>query len=235
MLRGTDFSETSRIVTFLTPSRGKFACMAKGARRPKSGVAAALDTLNRVEIVYYWKDGREVQQLGETSLLSNYPATKRDLDKSAYAALPAELVLHIARDNEPSDALYRVFVAGLDSSESWQGDRRTHCAWQVHHLLIAAGFAPSLTLCGGCGAPLTRAAGFAYASGACCTNCPADAPLSQPLWVQLKTFEGASTCPAFVLESGGLRLLARYASYHIERDFRSMRVIEEMVGAPNPN
>ena len=69
VLRGVDFSETSRIVTFLTPGRGRLACLAKGARRRRSPFQAMLDTLNRDEIVYYWKDGREVQQLGEAALL----------------------------------------------------------------------------------------------------------------------------------------------------------------------
>lgn len=235
VLRGVDFSETSRIVTFLTPGRGRVACMAKGARRPRSGVAAALDTLNRVEIVYYWKDGRQVQQLGEASLLTSYPKTKKDLEKSAYAAFPVELALNLAHENEPSEDFYALFVRGLDGLEGWDGDVRTHCAWQVHQLLIAAGFAPALRHCGHCGRALARAAGFANASGAACADCPSDTHLSQALWAQLKASERAEACPAFVLEPSGLRLLARYASHQLERELRSMRVIEQMVGAPHPN
>lgn len=234
-MRGVDFSETSRIVTLLTPDRGRFACMAKGARRSKSGVAASLDSLNRIEIIYYWKDGREVQQMGEASLRMGYPRTKNDLEKSTFAALPAELVLNLARENEPSEDLYDTFVRGLESMEDWDGDVRTHCAWQSHQLLITAGFAPSLTQCGGCSAPLTHAAGFAFAHGATCANCASDTRLSQPLWAQLKALEQAADCPHFVLEPSGLRLLARYASYHLDRELRCMRVIEEMIGAPNPN
>lgn len=235
VLRGTDFSETSRIVTLLTPGRGRFACMAKGARRAKSGVAASLDSLNRVEIVYYWKDGRQVQQLGEACLLSGYPKTKKDLDKSTFSALPVELALNIAHENEPSEELYEAFVQGFESFENWDGDVPTHSAWQVHQLLAAAGFAPMLTHCGGCGKALDRAAGFAFASGAVCLNCPSDTAMPQALWAQLKAFEQAETCPRFVLSPSGLQLLVRYASHQLEREIRCMRVIEEMTGAPNPN
>lgn len=235
VLRGIDFSESSRIVTFLTPHRGRLACMAKGARRAKSGVAASLDSLNRVEIVYYWKDGRNVQQLGEASLVTSYAKTKKNLEKSTFAALPAELALNLAHENEPSEALYESFVHGLESLDTWDGDARTHCAWQVLQLLTAAGFAPALTHCGGCGLSISRAAGFAYASGATCGNCPADVRLSQPLWAQYKAFEHAPFCPGFELEPNGLRLLVRFASHHLERELRCMRVIEEMIGAPNLN
>ena len=47
VLRGVDFSESSRIVTFLSPERGRLTCIAKGARRKNSGVSAVLDTFNR--------------------------------------------------------------------------------------------------------------------------------------------------------------------------------------------
>ena len=55
VLRGVDFSESSRIVTLLSPDRGRLVCMAKGVKRPKSQLAGLLDTFNRLEVVYYWK------------------------------------------------------------------------------------------------------------------------------------------------------------------------------------
>src|SRR5690606_17321491 len=101
VLLAVDFSETSRIVSVLTPQRGKMALLATGVRRPKSELAALLDTFNRVELVYYWKDSRSVQRLGEASLLSAYAAVKRDLDKQAYAGVGLEFVYKVAHENEP--------------------------------------------------------------------------------------------------------------------------------------
>ena len=69
VLRGVDFSETSRIITFLSPERGLLTCIAKGVRRKGSPLASVLDTFNHVELVYYWKEGRGVHTLGEASLL----------------------------------------------------------------------------------------------------------------------------------------------------------------------
>ncbi|MEA3365547.1 MAG: DNA repair protein RecO, partial [Candidatus Hydrogenedentes bacterium] len=148
VLRGVDFSETSRIVTFLTPDRGKMACMAAGARRAKSSLSGVLDTFNRLEVVYYWKDGRSVQKLGEVSILDTYPAIKANLEKSVYAAFPLEMAYKAAQENEPSEELYSVLVRGLKAMAGWSGEARTHAAWQAVHLLAVAGFEMALVPCG---------------------------------------------------------------------------------------
>ena len=99
VLRGIAFSETSRIVTFLTPGRGRLACLAKGAYRRRSAFGGALDTLNRVELVYYWKSSRSVQPLAEVSVLDAFPGIKTNLEKATCAALPLELAYRVTQEN----------------------------------------------------------------------------------------------------------------------------------------
>ena len=55
VLRKVDYSETSLIVTVLTPDFGRMALLAKGARRKCSPVVPALDTFNRVDLTFTWK------------------------------------------------------------------------------------------------------------------------------------------------------------------------------------
>ena len=119
VLRGVDFSETSRIVTFLTPERGRLACMAKGMRRSKNDLAALLDTFHRVELVYYWKDSRSVHPLREVSRLDGYAAIKKDLAKATYGALALEVAYKTAHENEPSEELYDVLKNGLAQLAAW--------------------------------------------------------------------------------------------------------------------
>ncbi len=142
VLRTVDFSETSRIVTFLTPARGRLACMMPGARRKKNAAGGLLDIFNRLEMLYCYKETREVQRLGEVTLLDGFTRLKQDLDKAMYAAYPLELVTRVAQVNEPSFRLYATLVYGLESLSRWTGDVRAHTVWQVYHLLAAAGFEP---------------------------------------------------------------------------------------------
>ena len=231
VLRGVDFSETSRIVTFLTPDRGRLACLAKGVRRKGSALAPVLDTFNRVELVYYWKDGRSVQNLGEATLLDEFGAIKANLEKAAFAAFPLEIAGKVAHENEPSHALYSALVHGFEGLARWPGEARMHACWQAMRLLSAAGFEPALDVCGNCGGPVSGAPGFSYAAGVVCGSCASDRRLSPEEHAALRAMaRNRETCPDLANAGKVYNVLWRYASRQIEADLRSVRVIDQMFG-----
>src|ERR1043165_4338396 len=55
VIRQTDFSETSKVVTFFTREHGKISVIAKGARRLKGPFEAAIDLLTVCRIVFIRK------------------------------------------------------------------------------------------------------------------------------------------------------------------------------------
>lgn len=229
VLRGVDFSETSRILTLLSPQRGRLACMAKGARRKNSAFGPVLDTLNRIEAVYLWKDGRQVQTLTEASLLNGFPGIKGDLERSAFAAFPLELAAKVAHENEPSEALYDTLLRGMECLDQWPGDARAHVVWQVFQLMAAAGFAPALDHCARCGGAMEGRLGFSFEGGLTCGRCPADRTLSTEQQQTLRQLnEAEDHCPP-VNDSAWLFQLARnYAARQLDADFRSVRVLNEL-------
>ncbi len=241
-MRGVDFSNTSRIVTFLTPDRGRLACMAKGARRARSPFAGVLDTFNRVELVYYWKEGRGVQQLAEVAPLNTFGLVKSDLEKATFAAVPIELAGKIAHENEPSAMLYERVVSGLDTLGRWSSGVLTHVCWQVFHLLAVAGFEPTLTACVHCGGRIDKPAGFAYEGGVVCRSCAyrvrdgqnADSTyvkLNQADYEALRNLAGhPRTCPQVRVSEDVFGWLCGYALHHIDGDLRSVRVVREILG-----
>ncbi|MFM1920895.1 MAG: repair protein RecO [Candidatus Hydrogenedentota bacterium] len=231
VLRGVDFSESSRVVTFLTPSRGLLACMAKGVRRKGSALACCLVNLNRVEVVFQHKPGREVQTLFEATLLDGYRGLRVDADKGFYAAFPAELAGRAAQAEEPSEALYGVLVRGLKDFEAWDGDRRTHAVWQALRLLDAAGFAPVLEHCLDSGAAPGASPGFCYEGGVVSSAARADLRLTPRQYEELKMLAGARReCPLRESDPGLFRLAWHYARRQLDADFRSARVLQEMYG-----
>ena len=230
VLRGVDYSETSRIVTFITPERGKLACMVRGVRRKNSPMAPVIDVLNRVEIVYIWKDGRGIQALTEASLLDGFRGVKEVLEKSLYAAFPVELAHKIAHENEPSESLYRVLVQGLTLLAAWEGSARVHACWQVIQLLSVAGFEPSIEVCCLCGQPAGVRAGFSFSGGMTCSECASDRMLSPTDRTVLGALVANRTmCPELDEVDSVYSLICRYAARQVESDFRSIRVIEEML------
>jgi len=230
VLRGVDFSESSRIVTFLTPGRGKMACMAAGARRPKSGLAGVLDTFNRLDMVYYWKDGRSVQKLGEISVLDTYPLLKADLEKSVYAAFPLEIAYRAAQENEPSEALYAALTRGLASMAHWTGDARTHAAWQALHLLSAAGF--EMTLAPRGSRPWVW---FSLEHGVLESSQRGDRRMNARGYDSLRALASARETCLDVEDSAEVFAAVRgYATRQLETSFRSLRVIEQIFERRSP-
>lgn len=230
VLRGVDFSESSRIVTFLTPQRGRMVCMARGVKRPKAQLAGVLDTMNRLELVYYWKEGRAVQQLADASVLDAYRAVKADLEKGALCAFPLELADRVAHENEPSETLFNTLVTGFDQMAHWMDDAQTHCCWQVVRLLDAAGFAPSMDACAHCGKAVDGSREFAYAGGRTCRKCPSDRTLSVDELAALETMTvSTEACPAVDAIGGLLTVLQTYCAWQVDRPFRSVRVIQQIM------
>lgn len=231
VLRGVDFSETSRIVTFLTPDRGRLACIAKGVRRKGSALGPVLDTFNRVELVYYWKDGREVQTLGEASLLDGFREIKDNLEKSAFATLPLEIAGNVAHENEPSAELYAALVCGFEALAAWTGDIRAHTCWHVVQLLSVAGFAPQLGACAICGAAVSAASGFSYSGGVACSTCRSDRRLAQRDYEILCALaRDRQACPPLEDTGAVFHVLRQYAERQLDAHLRSTNVIEQMFG-----
>lgn len=63
ILRCIDYQESSKIITVLTREQGKFALMARGAKKHKSPFAAVLEPGNLLDIGYAYKSSRNVQDL----------------------------------------------------------------------------------------------------------------------------------------------------------------------------
>ncbi len=244
VLRGVDFSESSRIVTFLTPARGRLACIAKGARRKNSRLGPILDSLNRVEIVYYYKEGRQVQNLAEASLLDGFVALKGDLERNAYAALPLEIAYKAVHENEPSESFYARLVGGMADLGLWPGHAGWHVAWQVLHLLAEAGFAPQLDECVSCGRVLGKdAVGFDWSAGAVCARCAPRQRIAAGTFSALCALRAATEgCPVQDGKGGDservsetvvrevIDVLSAYAARQLDSDLRSTRVLRQLFG-----
>jgi DNA repair protein RecO (recombination protein O) len=231
VIRGVDFSETSRVVTLLTPHRGRMAVLARGVRRKNSPLAAALDTFNRVEVVYAWKDGRGVQTLVEASPLDDFAGLKRNLARGAFAAFPLELAYKVAHENEPSGPLFEALVAGLHALARPGQAPLPAAAWTVLRMLRVAGFGPTLDACVRCGGPVADAAGFAWDGGVACARCGSDQALGGGVLRALRGMAAAPTPGAPDSADGAVfGLLRRYAAHQLETGFRSLRVLDQLVG-----
>ena len=72
VIRQADFSESSRVVTFFSREFGKFAALAKGAKRLKGPFDAALDLLSTCRVVFIRKSSGTLNLLTEARLTQRF-------------------------------------------------------------------------------------------------------------------------------------------------------------------
>jgi DNA repair protein RecO (recombination protein O) len=114
ILRTYKLGEADRIVVFLTRDRGKKRGVAKGARRPRSKFAAALEPMTEVRLAYFEKESRELVGLNYAETVKS-PLSLVTQDALGYVSYFAELLDEWAQDADADDRLYRLGASMLDA------------------------------------------------------------------------------------------------------------------------
>ena len=110
MLRGVKYGETSQIVTLFTRRMGTVAVMARGARGAKSRFGSSLQPLSHVQVVFYFKPARDVHTLSESSHISLFSRTSRDLERMATAVRIVETVASLYPRPEPDERMFDILL-----------------------------------------------------------------------------------------------------------------------------
>jgi DNA repair protein RecO (recombination protein O) len=101
VLKTVPFSESSLIATLLSEKHGKLAVMARGARRNKSKFGSLLQPGAILEVSYYHKSTRDVQNLSDA--VQKIPTWRiyQQMEKMAVGIATLELSEQICHDYEP--------------------------------------------------------------------------------------------------------------------------------------
>ena len=123
VLRTYKLGEADRIVVFLTRDRGKKRGVAKGARRPRSRFAGALEPLTEVRVAYFESERRELVGLNYAETVRS-PLSLNASSRAASSGLTsqfllveyvAELLDECAQDSDADDRLYRLGASMLEA------------------------------------------------------------------------------------------------------------------------
>jgi DNA repair protein RecO (recombination protein O) len=136
--------EADRILTLLTPDRGKIRVIAKGIRKLTSRKAGHLELLSRATLLL--AQGRELDHITQAQVVDAYPAVRADLVKTAYASYFVELLDRFIAEQQESEDVYRLLREAL----TWLGDGREPALGARYfelRLLALAGFQPELRRC----------------------------------------------------------------------------------------
>ncbi len=182
VVRGTDWSETSRITTLFTREFGKIRALAKGGRRVNSNFDVAFDLLTVCDIVFIHKEHGGLDLLTEARMEERFPILRQNLDALYAGYYIAELLAEGTQDFDPHPVLFesaRSTLRGLGRSQ--ESTREAVMAFELVWLQ-ELGYSPRLDACAACGSELVEPIAFSpQLGGALCSACEINAADRRPL------------------------------------------------------
>ncbi|GCE14075.1 DNA repair protein RecO [Tengunoibacter tsumagoiensis] len=189
VLKHTDLGEADRILTLLTPYKGKIRAVAKGARRPISRKAGHLELLCHSQLQLAL--GRNLDIITQAQASENYFQLRSNLWYMTCGFYLAELIERFIEDDTPHPEVYHLLLLALRELETeasseqqkrigglaLDGREQMHSFLLLRYfevyLLSHIGYAPVLRHCANCTAELKpEVNGFTPTlGGALCPKC----------------------------------------------------------------
>jgi DNA repair protein RecO (recombination protein O) len=142
VLSRTDYGEADRILTLLTPDRGKLRLMARGVRRAKSKLAGGIELFSTSDITYMQGRG-EIGTLISARLVRYYDRIVKNIDR---VQLGYELIkmLNRATEDEPEAGYFELLEQAFHALDQDMIDAELIRLWFEARLLRLAGHTPNL-------------------------------------------------------------------------------------------
>ena len=175
VLRSMRYGEADRILHLFTPDRGRLSAIAKGVRRAKSRFGGRLEPYFRLQLVLY--QGRsDLLTVTSAETVDGYRGCASTRARWTARRARATRSRGMFDDHDPHRGVFHLLanqLALLDADPA-RATRGNALAFRLK-LLLAAGFAPQLAACAGCG-EADHLVGFSGAAGGVvCSACEASA------------------------------------------------------------
>lgn len=167
VLRTRNLSESDKIVTVYTKTKGKVVAVARGARRIRNRLLGPTQVFTHGRYLFF--EGKSLDTLAQGEIVTSFQDLRDDLDKMAAAMYVCELVDVF---NEPGEPNPRIYALIHNTLKMFSQDQ-TVFAMRVFELKIAQllGYEPQLNQCISCGNSLDDKIYFSREGGAVCGNC----------------------------------------------------------------
>jgi DNA repair protein RecO (recombination protein O) len=173
VLRVTDFSETSLVVSLFTREFGKIGALAKGARRLKNPFESALDVLTLCRIVFLHKSSEALDLVTEAKLVRRFRPAKGNLAGLYAGYYVAELLGDMTDDNDPHPELFDLADETLAALAAGDVVHRRLARFELGALRFL-GHSPALEQCAECGTAVELTGRVAFGGihgGVLCREC----------------------------------------------------------------
>lgn len=120
VLSGFKYGDTSKIVSLMSETTGKFSAIIKGARNTKSKMGGVFENMNHISVIFTRKESRDLQIVNKAECVSSFGRIKTDLDRLSAAYRILELTSRSTYDYHASPEIYSLlkeFLYGVERAE----------------------------------------------------------------------------------------------------------------------
>lgn len=235
VLRKTKLGEKDLIVTLLDESGSLLKCVAKGARKPGSSLAAKAELFTQIDALV--ASGRSLGILVDVRMALHGAGRSFGLEQAACAAPVAELASIVAQEDLPQARLYAMTCSAFSHiHEAQPAQALALCAAGMWKVIAQAGFKPRFDSCASCGDALDlSSAAFVPFSvldgGVLCPSCRnnPDAMMVDRVVVQWSAYFLGHTfvdiekqTPEPSVLSQSMHLVRQWVRAHTGRDVKSL-------------
>ncbi|HEX30698.1 TPA: DNA repair protein RecO [Candidatus Poribacteria bacterium] len=238
LIRTFNFGEADKIASFYT-DEGKLRLIARGARKPRSRFASALEPLNYGQVVYFERSSSNLHSLSSFDVIDRFERIKGDLDRFSSASMALELIDIVSVEGMSDREGFRLFTEYLNLIEDSSEPDLVTYAFALK-FLSHSGFRPQLERCVSCLSPIKGTPWFnALSGGVLCARCAARSPGQRfvitrgALEMMRKMLNGDisrstrfranRTCKGEIR-----RAITSFIQSQTERELKSLRFIESM-------
>ncbi|MEO7674391.1 MAG: DNA repair protein RecO [Pyrinomonadaceae bacterium] len=228
VLKSYNLAEADRIVVFFTRDHGIVRGVAKGAKRLNSRFGSTLELFSTVNLNYFQKEERELVSIQHVELVRSCFTAASDPEFLHTFSYIADLLMAVVPPHDPSETLYRMTKACLDSAvESTERLAAIRLYFELW-LLRLGGYLPDWSRCDECERQLIKSESASMRNDfqLVCEKCRGTRRLSPVSPIHLEVFHSVQKVspPKF------LELTNAHAETVIELSAILRRIITQVVG-----
>ncbi len=145
VLKSFPYGDTSLIARCLTRDLGKISVIVRGARRKKNPMGAYFQHLSYLDVIFYYKQSRELQTISKASFLEPWLNLQTDLKTVSIALAIIELTEKAITDHDPHPELFDELINCIRALDIKSHPANVLYWYYEMKLLTLLGFKPDLS------------------------------------------------------------------------------------------
>ena len=233
VLRHADYRDHDRMVTLLSPTRGRIDALIRNCRKPKS------HNLNSGELFalgdFMLNDVGGKLLVTSVNLIETFYPLRSDYDKLTYGIYLLNLVEAVAEPDQEQKELFMLLLHTLSRLAFYGQEPKPLLAGFLLHFAACQGFRPRLEHCVICGKKMEEGP-FSFdreEGGLCCEACRT-AGIQEPLtpaqvrWMRMAIRSGSAAWVNTEEMYAPMSVLKGYVEQKLGRRFRSGNCLPDM-------